>query len=321
MQLNDPELFEVAVQTVIEPGDQVTVTEDEAANPLPDAVALDPTTPLEAESVTCDETVKVAVLKLEGMALSAAVTVCVPWTAGGTRKEQEKPPPELVVAEHNATALGDHVTATEAVAANEVPVTVTLVPTGPLEVDREMLQPLLQVASGRAGAAPPDGALVVQYVAKAVFGGEARSVAVTEWGPTAPVGTTIGQTNEPSAAVDAVWPALQRIGLLSQAIWTGVEPANPPPMRSMIVPAGPLPGARVRLGVTRSEILGAPPEPASVVRSRTFSWCDPAVAAGTTNRQENPPLAVTVVHSDFDDVSQPTATFEFSQNPVPVRTT
>ena len=63
------------VQTVIEPGDQVTVIEELAANPLPEAVTLQPTIPFDAESVTWGVTVNAAVLKLDGIALSAAVTV------------------------------------------------------------------------------------------------------------------------------------------------------------------------------------------------------------------------------------------------------
>ena len=54
------------------------------------------------------------------------------------------------------TAFGDQVTETAAVAANESPETETLVPTGPLVVESEMLQPLLHVAEGRGPAAGGD---------------------------------------------------------------------------------------------------------------------------------------------------------------------
>jgi hypothetical protein len=161
-QANDPELLEVVVQTVIDPGDQVTVMEELAANPLPSSVTVDPTGPLLDVSVTEEVTEKVAVLKFEGIALSAAVTVWDPWTAGGTVNEHEKPPLEVVVAVQSDTAFGDQVTATDAVAANDDPVTVTLVPTGPLEVEREMLQPLLQLAAGRAPDSDPVAGVTTQ---------------------------------------------------------------------------------------------------------------------------------------------------------------
>lgn len=155
--MNEPDPLVVVVHTVIDPGDHVTVIAELAAKPLPVAVTLEPTDPLFEESSTSEVTVKAAVLKFDGIALSAAVTVWDPWTAGGITNEQENDPPEEVVAVQSETALGDHVTETEALAANDEPETVTLVPTGPLEVEREMLQPLLQVAEGRGPAAEGAG--------------------------------------------------------------------------------------------------------------------------------------------------------------------
>jgi hypothetical protein len=320
-QEKDPEALVVVVQTVMDPGDHVTVIAELAANPLPVEVTLEPTVPLLEERSTLGVTVKEVLVKFEGIELSAAVTVWLPWTAGGTTKEHENEPPEEVVAVQSETALGDQVTETEAVAAKEEPETVTLVPTGPLEVESEMLQPLLQEAATRgpaAVAAEPEE--ITQKFDWAKLAAEERSVAEITCSPLEATGTVPRQAKSPSASVEGT-PAWQGSTVPSQVIWTGAIAAKPDPEMLNEAPVAPLSGARTSEGDTvRVVVTGEAPLP-SAERSLTVRVWTPATAAGTKTRQENPPSAVTPSHSGRTFESQETETRAFSQRPDPESTT
>jgi hypothetical protein len=100
-----------------------------------------------------------------------------------------------------------------------------------------------------------------------------------------------------------------------------VVEAKPVPRMVTLVPEAPLPGESEIDGRTVSAMESGLPEIFGSLRSRTKRSWTPAGAAGTENKQENPPSAVTLVQRAVGPEPQETETREFSQRPAPVRTT
>lgn len=137
-QEKSPVAVEVAVHSVAA-GVQSTVIPEAPAKPVPLTVSSVPTGPLVGESAMVETTVNSAEAVFE--AWSVALIVWLPITAEGTVKVHTKVPFAWVVIEPwvQLIELASNATVVAELPAKPVPLTVSVMPTAPLEAERAIL--------------------------------------------------------------------------------------------------------------------------------------------------------------------------------------
>jgi hypothetical protein len=162
--------------------------------------------------------------------LSVSVTRWFPATAAGTVNEQVKSPVAFdeALVQNVPEPLGAQVPVIAEVAAKPWPVTVTVVPTGPLEGDSEIVEMTVNEAL----------ALL-----------EEASLAATVWAPMTAGGTVKVQVNAPALEV-VIEPCVQVTVAVSKVSVMLEDPAKPVPLTVTELPTAPLAAERLIDGTT-----------------------------------------------------------------------